>query len=145
MTQAKPGDRVRVHYTGTLEDGQVFDSSEAREPLEFQLGEGDVIPGFERAIEGMAVGDSKTERIPAGDAYGPYRDDLRLEVGRNNFPPTLELHEGQRLRLEGPEGQSMAVVVTELTDQTVTLDANHPLAGQDLIFEIELVEILAAA
>ncbi|HBY58901.1 MAG TPA: peptidylprolyl isomerase [Solibacterales bacterium] len=144
MMQAKAGDRVRVHYTGTLDDGHVFDSSADREPLEFQLGQGDVIAGFDRAVEGMSVGESKTERIPAAEAYGPYRSELRLELTRDQFPADLELREGMRLRLEGPHGQAMPVLLTELGLETVTLDGNHPLAGQELIFKIELVEILAA-
>jgi peptidylprolyl isomerase len=122
----------------------VFDSSEGKEPLEFTVGAGEVIGGFENAVIGMAVGDSKTERIPSQDAYGPRRDELRLEVERSKFPPTLDIEVGQMLGIEAPTGEVTRVTVAGVQDETVILDANHPLAGKDLKFDIEVVQILAA-
>jgi peptidylprolyl isomerase len=141
MTQAKPGDKVKVHYTGKLADGTQFDSSENQEPLEFTLGAGEVIPGFEEAVVGMNPGDTKTATIPADDAYGDYDEELVLEVDRDQFPPEITPEIGQRLQLHQADGEVVGAVVTAFDDETVTLDANHPLAGQDLTFEIELVEI----
>lgn len=140
MTQAKAGDTVRVHYTGTLEDGSVFDSSQGREPLEFTLGEGQVIPGFEEAVLGMEPGESKRVTIPSTEAYGPRREELMLEVGKEEFPPDVRPEVGQRLQMVQGE-QAMVVLVREVGDRSVTLDANHPLAGEDLTFELELVRI----
>jgi peptidylprolyl isomerase len=139
--EAKNGDTVRIHYTGTLEDGTVFDSSEGQEPLEFTLGSGEVIPGFEQAIEGMHPGEKKEVTIPSDDAYGSHRSDWVLEVGREDFPPNIEPQVGQQLQLS-QGGQSFVVTVTAVTETSVTLDANHPLAGKDLTFELELVEIV---
>jgi len=141
MTQAKLNDKVSVHYTGKLDDGTVFDSSVQREPLEFTVGEGQVIPGFENAVVGMETGDSKTVRIPADEAYGQRRDDMLIEVERDQFPPHIEPEVGQQLQVRQANGQPVVVSVAEVSDDNVTLDANHPLAGQDLTFEIELVHI----
>lgn len=144
MTEAKAGDTVKVHYTGRLTDGSEFDSSRDQEPLEFKVGAGDVIPGFEQAVVGMNQGESKTTTIPAGDAYGQYDDELLLEVDREQFPPNITPEVGQRLQLRQSDGEVLTAVVIEVADDTVTLDANHPLAGQDLTFEIRLVEINSA-
>ena len=143
MTQAKAGDTVKVHYTGKLDDGTVFDTSAEREPLEFMIGEGQVIPGFEQAIIGMEPGDSKTTKIGSDDAYGPHRPEMVLSVERDQFPPNIEPELDQQLQIRQPDGQTFVVTVTDITDngEHVTLDANHPLAGQDLTFDIQLVEI----
>jgi peptidylprolyl isomerase len=140
MEQAKSGDTVRIHYKGTLEDGTVFDSSQGREPLEFTLGTGQVIPGFEQAVQGMTPGDKKAVTIPSEEAYGPRRDEQVMTVNRGDFPPHIEPEVGQQLQLQQGD-QSMVVRVAEVSDSQVKLDANHPLAGQDLTFELELVEI----
>jgi FKBP-type peptidyl-prolyl cis-trans isomerase 2 len=141
MTQAKPGDQVSIHYTGKLEDGTVFDSSRDRDPLEFSLGSGQVISGFEAAVLGMALGESKTEVIPAENAYGPYRDEMVMVVDRQQIPADIPLDLGLQLQLQGPDGQLVPVLVTDMSEQEITLDANHPLAGETLIFDIELVSI----
>lgn len=141
MAEAKNGDTVRIHYTGTLNDGSVFDSSEGDEPLEFTLGSGQVIPGFEQAVEGMQPGDKKEVRIPSDDAYGAHNDEWVLVVDRENFPEHIEPEVGQQLELS-QSGQSFTVTVTDVSENSVTLDANHPLAGQDLTFALELVEIV---
>ncbi len=141
MVQAKPGDTVKIHYTGKLDDGTVFDSSDNREPLEFTINEGQVIPGFEQAVVGMTPGESKTEKIPMHQAYGPHREEMVLEVSREQIPPDLQPEVGQQLQIQQPNGQPVAVFVTDVTDAKVTLDANHPLAGEDLTFDIHLVEI----
>lgn len=140
MVQAKPGDTVKVHYTGTLENGTVFDSSE-QEALQFTIGQGQVIPGFEQAVIGMQPGDERTIIIPADKAYGPYRPEMAAWVEREQFPAGLQLELGQLLQVRQREGQTFVVKVTELTDARVKLDANHPLAGKDLTFAIRLVEI----
>jgi FKBP-type peptidyl-prolyl cis-trans isomerase 2 len=142
MVQAQVGDLVRVHYTGRLADGTTFDSSMAREPLEFTLGAGELIPGFEQAVLGMTAGESKTATILADQAYGPHLAERVIEVERHHLPPDLQPEIGQRLQMTRPDGTALTVVVTALTEAQVTLDANHPLAGQDLIFDIMLVEIL---
>ena len=139
MAQAKTGDTVRVHYTGTLNNGQIFDSSKARDPLEFTLGSGMVIPGFEAAVTGLAPGEMVTTTIPV--AYGPYRSEMVAAVEREKIPADFELEVGQRLQMQVPGGEAMAVTITDIQGDTVTLDGNHPLAGQDLTFELELVEI----
>ena len=142
MAQAKSGDTVKVHYQGTLEDGTVFDSSREREPLEFTLGGGNIIAGFEEIVTGMSPGETKLERIPANKAYGPKRDDMVMEVDRQQVPDEIDLQLGQQLQVRQESGQAVPVTITDLSDNTVTLDANHPLAGKDLMFEIELVEIV---
>ena len=141
MATAQSGDSVRIHYTGRLTDGTVFDSSEGGEPLAFTLGSGQVIPGFDLGVTGMDVGETKTIEIPAAEAYGPYRDDLALQVERDQFPPDIEPEEGQELQLGMADGGTISVIVKEIGEHVVTLDANHPLAGEDLIFDLELVSI----
>lgn len=141
MAQAKQGDTVRVHYVGTLEDGQEFDSSRGLDPLTFTLGAGSVIQGFDDAVTGMAVGDEKRVTITADEAYGPRRDELTLQLPRAELPPDLALEEGTQLRMEQDE-QSIVVTIRQIDDATVTLDANHPLAGEALTFDLRLVEIV---
>ena len=141
MQQAKRGDTVQVHYRGTLDDGTEFDSSAGREPLEFTIGQGQVIPGFEEAIVGMAAGEMKKQRIEAKDAYGEHSDELVFAVSRERVPDGTEVSIGDTLRIGFADGQTAAVQVTDLDDDTITLDANHPLAGEALIFELELVAI----
>jgi peptidylprolyl isomerase len=143
VPEAKKGDTVKVHYTGKLEDGTVFDSSQGRQPLEFQLGSGSVIPGFEEAIVGMQEGENKTTQIPADQAYGAYHDEMLLTVPRDQFPPDIEPEVGQELELRQQDGQSFVVQVKDVSEGEVTLDANHPLAGEDLTFDIQLVQIAA--
>lgn len=142
MAQAKKGDTVRVHYTGTLNDGSVFDSSADREPLEFTLGKGQVIPGFDEAVQGLEVGASTVTHIPPEQAYGPRRDNLVATFERQRLPPTLNPEVGDTLQMRHPSGQPMYVRVTSVTPDSITVDANHPLAGQELTFDIQLVEIV---
>jgi len=142
MAKAKKGDTVKVHYTGKLEDGTLFDSSENREPLEFTIGQGTVIPGFEQAVTGMSPGDSKTEKLAADQAFGPYREDLVVEIDRERIPEGMVPKVGKRLRVEKTDGGITDVLVAGVTESKVTLDANHPLARNDLVFDIELLEIL---
>jgi len=142
VVHAKPGDIVRVHYTGRFEDGTVFDSSLDREPIEFTIGEGQIIPGFEEALIGMTSGESKTVMIPPEKAYGPYRKEMVVVISRDHFPEGLELNVGEKLQLTQADGTPVIVTITEVTDATVTLDANHPLAGKNLIFDIKLVDII---
>ncbi|MCW8908852.1 MAG: peptidylprolyl isomerase [Sedimenticola sp.] len=143
MSTPQTGQTVKVHYTGTLEDGTQFDSSAGRDPLEFTMGEGQVIPGFEQALSDMEIGDTKTVNIPAEEAYGPHQPELVQQVAREQIPADIELAVGIQLQAQGPEGQVFRLVVTELDDANVTLDGNHPLAGKALTFELELVEIAA--
>ena len=141
MTEpAKNGDRVRVHYTGRLEGGGVFDSSRDGEPLEFTVGAGEVIPGFDEAVRGLRVGDSRTVEIESEDAYGPRRDALVTQVSREAASFPVEPQVGMHFALPLQDGSQLEVVVTEVTDTHVTIDGNHPLAGQKLIFDVELVE-----
>jgi peptidylprolyl isomerase len=142
MTTAKSGDKVRIHYTGTLDDGTEFDTSAGREPLEFALGGGQVIEGFDDAVDGMTVGESKSVRIPAEQAYGERHDQLVQEVPKTALPDEIEPAVGMQLQSRSPEGHVMNLVVTEVADETITVDGNHPLAGQALTFAIELVEIV---
>ena len=142
MTEAKTGDTVRIHYTGTLSDGTAFDSSDGRDPLEFTLGSGQVIPGFDKAVTGMAVGDNQTVEIGVEDAYGHHNPDGLQSFPRDRMPDDIPLEPGTRLQLSGPSGQPIMVTIAEVDDKNVVLDANHPLAGKDLTFQIELVEIL---
>ena len=141
MSQAKAGDTVKIHYTGTLEDGSTFDSSQGREPLEFELGSGQVIPGFDKAVEGMAVGDSKEVTIPAEEAYGPRHDQMVQDVPMSALPPDLQPEVGMALSARGENGAEMRLVVTDVKEDSITVDGNHPLAGQPLTFAIELVQI----
>lgn len=138
---AKAGDTVRVHYTGTFDDGTIFDSSVGSSPLEFTVGAGQVIPGFDQMLVGMAAGDRKSERIEASEAYGVRMDELVFTVSRSQLPDGLTIEVGQMLSLSHPSGESIPVIITAVTEEHVTLDANHALAGRDLTFEIELVEI----
>ena len=141
MAQAKRGDTVHVHYKGTLDDGTEFDSSAGGDPLVFTIGAGQVIPGFEDAVEGMNPGESKTERIEAGNAYGQRRDELVFSVGRDQMPDGEQVEVGDMLQVGFPDGTSAAVQVAAMDDQSVTLDANHPLAGKNLTFELNLVDV----
>ena len=142
MTDAKTGDTVRIHYTGTLADGSTFDSSEGREPLEFTLGSGRVIPGFDKAVSGMSVGDTQTVEIACDDAYGTSDPNGIQSFPRDKVPDDIPLELGTRLQLSGPSGEPIMVTVAEVTEESVILDANHPLADKDLTFKIELVEIV---
>jgi peptidylprolyl isomerase len=141
MTTVKQGDTVHIHYTGTLEDGVVFDSSAGREPLSFTIGSGQVIPGFEEAIMGMAVNETKNVTIPVDKAYGPRNEELVLTVPRDQVPPDLNPEVGQKLQMQGPGNSPVVVEVTEVAETHIRLDANPPLAGKELIFDIELVRI----
>lgn len=141
MQQAKMGDTVRVHYHGTLEDGSTFDTSEGGDPIEFTLGEGEVIEGFENAVIGMKPGDRKQEHIPAENAYGEYDPELIFEVERGQLPPGAEVSTGDFLEVSFPDGSTAPVRVAKTTTEAVHLDANHPLAGKNLIFDLELVSI----
>ncbi len=140
--QAGNGDTVQVNYTLKLADGTVFDSSAEHGPLEFTLGAGQMIPGFEKAVLGMKVGEKKTVTLPVDEAYGPYRPELVAEVPRENLPSDLTPEVGQELVVPQPDGGQFRVIITGVSDNTVTVNGNHPLAGQDLTFEIELVKIL---
>jgi peptidylprolyl isomerase len=140
VAKAKKGDNVKVHYTGRLEDGTVFDSSHDREPLEFTLGEGQVIQGFEMAIDGMSEGETKTTTIPADEGYGDRRDEMVIELDRGKVPSDIEPEVGQNLQIQLQNGEQLPVVVTAVEDEKVIIDANHPLAGKTLVFDIELVE-----
>ncbi len=142
MAQAKKGDTVQVHYTGKLEDGTVFDTSRERHPLQFTLGNGQVIAGFENAITGMNIGESKTTVIPVEQGYGPRRDDMIVTVMRDQLPPGLSAKVGQRLEITQADDQVMLVTVTGVTEASITLDANHPLAGKVLTFDLELMGIV---
>jgi FKBP-type peptidyl-prolyl cis-trans isomerase 2 len=141
MAQAKQGDSVKVEYTGKLKDGSVFDTSANREPLEFTIGGGQIIPDFEEAVVGMNPGDSKTIEVPAVRAYGLHHGDMAIEVDKAQFPEDIKPTIGDQLQISQPDGRAAVVTVTEITDDSVTLDANHPLAGEDLTFDIQLVEV----
>lgn len=141
MTTAKTGDNVKVHYTGKLDDGTVFDSSVGGDPIEFQLGAGSVIPGFDSGVSGMAVGDRRTVDIPAMEAYGPYHQEAVFKMPRDQFPPDLVPELGMMFRMQHPSGALLDMSVVEVAGDVVTLDANHPLAGKDLHFDLELVAI----
>jgi peptidylprolyl isomerase len=142
MSQAKSGDTVRVHYTGKLGDGTQFDSSAGREPLEFALGGGKVIPGFDKAVEGMMVGETKSVKIPAEQAYGSRYDELIREVPKSALPDGIQPAVGMALQAQGPDGQAIKLVVTAVAEESITVDGNHPLSGQPLNFDIELVGIV---
>jgi len=142
MAQVKQGDKVRVHYTGTYDDGTVFDSSVERDPLEVTVGTGMVIQGFDRALVDMEPGQKKNVNIPAAEAYGPRAEELVAEIPRERIPENIQLEVGQQLQLSLADGGEAIVMIVDLSEKTVTLDANHPMAGMDLNFELELVEIL---
>lgn len=142
MAQAKQGDTVRVHYTGKLDDGSVFDSSAGGEPLEFTLGSSQLIPGFEKAVDGMEVGTTTTTHIPSDEAYGPHQDEGLIDVPRDRIPAEIDLEVGQQLQMQTQDGRPVPVRVIEVGEAEIKVDANHPLAGKDLSFEIELVAIV---
>ncbi len=141
MPKAEKGNVVDVHYKGTLDDGTMFDSSEGREPLSFTLGSGEVIVGFDEGVLGMEVGEKKLVNIPAEKAYGPHRKELVLEVGRDQLPPDVNPNRGDKLEMQDPNGNRIPVTVSGLTDEHIILDANPPLAGENLNFELELVAV----
>jgi peptidylprolyl isomerase len=141
MKQVEDGSTIKIHYTGRLDDGTVFDSSKEREPLEFTMGSGGLIKGFEDAVRGMTIGEMKTISIPSGEAYGPYREDLVMSINKAQLPLDIDIRQGVMLSLRHPNGGSIDALISEVTADLVTLDANHPLAGEDLTFELQLVEI----
>ncbi|MCU7812607.1 MAG: peptidylprolyl isomerase [Candidatus Thiodiazotropha sp. (ex Notomyrtea botanica)] len=142
MRQVQEGDTVRIHYTGTLDNGTQFDTSAGQDPIEFTLGKKDVIPGFEDGVKGMQVGDQKKIHIPAEEAYGERNDSLVEQVPLQNFPDDLELQIGMQLQAQSPNGENFNVIVTALNEEAATIDGNHPLAGEALNFDLELVEIV---
>jgi FKBP-type peptidyl-prolyl cis-trans isomerase 2 len=145
MKQVKSGDKVKVHYHGRLANGQTFDSSAGRAPLEFEVGSGMVIKGFDEGVTGMTVGEKKTINIPFAEAYGPVDANNIIDMPKDRFPPDMKLEIGMPLMMSDGGGQNFQVTVTEIKDDSVTLDANHPLAGKDLIFDLELVEIVGSS
>lgn len=142
MQQAQKGDKVKVHYHGKLRSGETFDSSNGREPLEFTVGSGQVIKGFDEGVTGMQPGEKKTVEIPVEDAYGPKEAERMIEFPKSNLPDDLTPEPGMQLMMSDGQGQQLPVTITEVKEDSIVLDANHPLAGQDLIFDIELVEIV---
>lgn len=142
MSKAKQNDTVKVHYTGKLQSGEIFDSSVDREPLEFTIGAGQLIKGFDHGVVGMEVNETKSVAIPSDEAYGPVQENLIQEVEKSQLPPEIQPAIGQTLIATGPQGEETRLVVREVKDESITVDANHPLAGQDLIFDIQLVEIV---
>lgn len=143
MSIAQKGNKVKIHYKGSLNDGTVFDSSEGREPLEIVLGSGEVIVGFDEAITGMTVGEKKSVNLPPEKAYGPRNEEMVMEAPKEHVPPDIKPEVGMKLQMGGANGELIVVEVTEITDTHIVLDANPPLAGKDLNFDIELVEIVA--
>jgi len=141
MSKVKDGDTVKIHYTGKLENGKVFDNSREREPFDFVVGTGEVMPGIERGVIGMETGDTKSIEIPPEEAFGPRRDDLVVEVEKNKLPENITPTMGQRLQMKQQDGGLIDLIITDVSQETITLDANHPLAGQTLFFDLELVEI----
>ncbi|RLG24869.1 peptidylprolyl isomerase [Methanosarcinales archaeon] len=142
MAQVQDGDTVKVHYTGKLEDGTVFDTTANRDPMQFRIGEGQVIPRFEQAMIGMAPGESKTVEVPADEAYGPHHEELVLMVDRNIFPEDAQPEVGLQFEVRQTDSPPIVAMVTDVTESNATLDANHPLAGKDLIFDVQLLEIV---
>ncbi len=142
VKKAKKGDRVKVHYTGTFEDGKVFDTSTEREPLNFIIGDGTVVKPIEDTVTGMHAHEKKSVKVTPADAYGTYRKELIVMVDRDKFPPGLDLKVGQQLQVPQPNNKSAIITVLEITDKGVKIDANHPLAGKNLTFEVELLEIV---
>ncbi|MEP2783491.1 MAG: peptidylprolyl isomerase [Pseudoruegeria sp.] len=141
MTEIKSGDTVRIHYTGTLSDGSVFDSSEGREPLEFKVGSGQIIPGLDKALPGMTTGEKKVVNIEPEEAYGPAYEEAKQAVPRDQIPADIPLEVGIQLQMQAPDGRAMPVTVIEITEESVMLDANHALAGKALTFDFEIVSI----
>ena len=144
MQQVKSGDKVKVHYHGRLVNGETFDSSEGRSPLEFEVGSGMVIKGFDDGVTGMSVGEKKTINIPVDEAYGPKNEEMLIEMPKDRFPKDMDIEVGIPLTMSDGSGQNFQVIIAEIKDEAVILDANHPLAGQDLIFDLEIVEIVGA-
>jgi peptidylprolyl isomerase len=142
MAQVKSGDKIKVHYHGKLTSGETFDTSEGRSPLEFEVGSGMVIKGFDEGVTGMEVGEKKTINIPVEDAYGPKNPDMIIEMPLDRFPKDMEIEVGIPLMMSDNQGQQFQVTIVEIKEKSALLDANHPLAGQDLIFDLELVEIV---
>lgn len=142
MSKAKDGDTVKVHYTGKLNNGEVFDTSKEREPFEFKIGGQAVIPGFEKGVVGMGVGDTKTIEISPEDAYGEKKEELVVEVQKSELPEDITPSVGQRLQIKQQDGNPIVVTITDMNEDNITLDANHPLAGYTLFFDVELVEII---
>ncbi|MCP4050422.1 MAG: peptidylprolyl isomerase [bacterium] len=142
MTTAKKGDTVKVHYTGKLEDGTVFDSSENQEPLQFTIGSGQVISGFDKSVKGLRLNESTTIKIPVDEAYGQRREDMIVTADKDQFPDDLDIQKGQTLEIPQPDGTTVHLKVLDITNKNIILDANHPLAGRTLIFDIELIEIV---
>jgi len=145
MQQVKKGDTVKVNYHGKLTNGDTFDSSEGKEPLEFKVGEGSVIKGFDEGVMGMKIGDKKTIQVPVDDAYGPKNEEMLIEFPKDRFPSDMNPEVGMPLTMSNGSGQNFRVTIIEVKDDSVLLDANHPLAGEDLIFDIELVSISAGS
>jgi peptidylprolyl isomerase len=145
MVQTKSGDRVKIHYTGKLEDGTIFADSKKGEPLEFTLGAGQVIPGVDEAVHGMEPGQSKKVTIPSDKAYGPRREELTQDIPKDQLPEEMQPQVGQRMRVDQPNGEPMIVSITAVSDSNITIDANHPLAGKDLDFELELLEVFGTS
>jgi peptidylprolyl isomerase len=141
MSKAKAGDTVKVHYNGTTEDGTLFATTSGKEPLAFTLGKGEIIPGFERAVEGMSVGEKQSVSLNPDEAFGAYREESVLEVPRSKLPEDIDPHVGMALESKAPDGSVTQMHVTKVSDKSVTLDGNHPLAGRKVNFEIELVSI----
>ncbi len=141
MAQAKTGDQVKVHFTGKLDDGTVFATSAEAGPIEFALGDGNVLPAIEQAVAGMQPGETKTVHIPSDQAYGPSHSELKQEILKDDLPDDLDPQVGQQLRVDQPDGEPVIVSVADVSDTTVTLDGNHPLAGEDLTFDLELVDV----
>jgi peptidylprolyl isomerase len=141
MAKAKNGDTVKIQYTGKLEDGSVFEASTEGEPLQFTIGSSKIIPGLEEAVVGMNPGESKTVKIPSDEGYGPHRREMVMEVDRNQVPENIKTEVGQQLQMTKPDGQILLVRVTDVSESSVTFDANHPLAGKDLTFDIKLLEV----
>jgi FKBP-type peptidyl-prolyl cis-trans isomerase 2 len=145
MAQVKSGDKIKVHYHGKLTNGETFDSSAGREPLEFEVGSGMVIPGFDDGVTGMTVGEKKTVNIPFAEAYGPKNPEMVIEMPKDRFPADMQVEVGMPLMMSDQQGQQFQVTIVEIKEEAVMLDANHPLAGQDLIFDLELVEIVGGS
>lgn len=145
MAQVKSGDKVKVHYHGKLVTGETFDSSAGRDPLEFEVGSGMVIKGFDDGVTGMNVGEKKTIHIPFLEAYGPRNPEMVIDMPKDRFPADMEIEVGMPLMMSDQQGHQMQVTITEIKENSVMLDANHPLAGQDLIFDLELVEIVGGS
>jgi len=141
MSQAEKGNTVKVHYTGTLTDETIFDSSRQREPIEFEVGAGQMIAGFDSAVQGMKVGDTKKVEIPSAEAYGPVNEEAMIKVAKDQLPEGMKPEVGMQLEATQQDGRTQVLLVADVMENEVVLDANHPLAGKDLIFDIEMVEI----